>query len=83
MEEEDVILINMNDDYLGFPNKIVDDKVFDLINQSKEKIKYSEERRLFYVALTRTKNCVYLLSHYNRVSIFVQEIRNKINILNL
>lgn len=42
-----------------------------------EKIPYVEERRLFYVALTRTKNKVYLLinKEETKQSIFINEIR--------
>lgn len=42
-----------------------------------EKIPYAEERRLFYVALTRTKNKVYLLinKEETKQSIFINEIR--------
>ena len=35
----------------------------------------SEKIRLFYVALTRTKNCVYIISSYKHESIFTQEIK--------
>lgn len=44
----------------------------------KEYINYAEERRIFYVALTRTKNYVYLLANkdYKDRSIFVCEIEN-------
>lgn len=46
-----------------------------------ELIRYAEERRLFYVAMTRTKNKVYLL--YNEEpklrSSFVDEIKNIVN----
>jgi len=43
-----------------------------------EKIPFAEERRLFYVALTRTKNKVYLVVPNNRInkSEFVNEIEN-------
>ena len=37
---------------------------------------YEEERRLFYVALTRTKNNVYLFVNKKNESIFVKEIVN-------
>ena len=42
-----------------------------------EKIPYAEERRLFYVALTRTKNKVYLLVNKDedKQSIFINEIK--------
>jgi DNA helicase-4 len=37
---------------------------------------YAEERRLFYVALTRTKKRVYILTTNEKPSIFIQEIKN-------
>lgn len=42
-----------------------------------EKIPYAEERRLFYVALTRTKNKVYLLANKDETkqSVFINEIK--------
>ena len=77
LEEDNIILINCNDDYLGFPNKIIDDKVFELISKNKEKIPFPEERRLFYVALTRTRKYIYVMCKYNKVSPFVKEIIHK------
>ena len=43
-----------------------------------EKMPFAEERRLFYVALTRTKNKVYLVVPENRISKseFVNELEN-------
>ena len=41
---------------------------------NEESYMYAEERRLFYVALTRTKNRVYLLYSNNNCSIFIKEI---------
>lgn len=83
LEEENVILINANDDYLGFPNKIIDDQVFELISKNKEKILFPEERRLFYVALTRTKEYCFIMAKRDRVSKFVLEIVNKIEELDI
>lgn len=42
-----------------------------------EKIPYAEERRLFYVALTRTKNKVYLFVNKDEIkqSVFINEIK--------
>lgn len=69
---DNVILINsLNDDY-GFPTKIRDDMIRRKINGRNSDI--YEERRLFYVALTRTKNCVYILSKVNCESVFIKEI---------
>lgn len=74
LEEENVIIINLEDKLLGFPSQIKDDKVLRFVNKNKEKYAYSEERRLFYVALTRTKNRVYLLVPKSKPSIFIKEL---------
>ena len=39
-----------------------------------EKYPFAEERRIFYVALTRTKNKVYLFAPYDNYSSFIQEL---------
>ena len=73
LESECVIIINLKDSTLGFPNKIIDNKILKYINNSNDKYPYEEERRLFYVALTRTKNEVFLLVDKNK-SIFIKEL---------
>lgn len=74
LEEENVIIINLEDGPLGFPSKIVNNKILNLVLNEKDSYPYEEERRLFYVALTRTKNNVYLLVDKNNTSIFVNEL---------
>lgn len=85
LEEENVIIINLEDKLLGFPNKIEDSKLLKYVTKNKEKYLYSEERRLFYVALTRTKNNNYLLVPKNKESQFIKELKkdykNQIEIL--
>ena len=85
LESDNVIIINLEDKLLGFPNKIKDDKLLRFVKKDYEKYPYSEERRLFYVALTRTKNNVYLLTKRNNESIFIKELlnnyKNKIEII--
>ncbi len=41
---------------------------------------YAEEKRLFYVAMTRTKNRVYMITPMKRPSRFVLELINDYNI---
>lgn len=72
LEEENVILINLNNSRYGFPNKKNDNITKVLL--PKDKYLYEEERRLFYVALTRTKNYLYLLVDMDNPSIFVKEL---------
>jgi len=74
LEEENTIIINLEDKLLGFPNKIEDSNLLKFVSKNKEKYLYAEERRLFYVALTRTKNNVYLLVPKNKESLFIKEI---------
>ena len=73
LEEENVIVINLENRLLGFPNKIKDERILNLV-ASKEIYLYAEERRLFYVALTRTKNYVYLLVPKINESVFIKEL---------
>ena len=61
LEEENVVLINLENSILGFPNKITDNEILNYVSNKKNSYPYEEERRLFYVALTRTKNYIYLL----------------------
>ena len=87
LEEENVIIINLVDDKLGFPNRISDDKILRFVSIKEERYPYAEERRLFYVALTRTKNNVYLFVPKKKASIFVKELikehRKMIAIINV
>ena len=74
---DNVIIINGKDDILGFPSKIEDDPVMKLVIKDDESIDFAEERRLFYVALTRTKNRVYIITPQLKPSKFVLEIKDK------
>ena len=74
LEADNVIIINMVDDYLGFPSKIKTHSVLNYVNKRNHDYKYSEERRLFYVGLTRSKNNVYLISDKDSPSEFIEEL---------
>lgn len=74
---DNVIIINGKDAILGFPSKIVDDPIMKLVIKDNENIEYAEERRLFYVALTRTKNRVFIITPVHRPSKFILEIKDK------
>lgn len=74
---DNVIIINGKDAILGFPSKIVDDPVMRLVIKDSESMNYAEERRLFYVALTRTKNRVFIITPVYRPSEFILEIISK------
>lgn len=73
LEADNVIILNLKNHLLGFPNKMTDDPMLSLLLSDDEAFRFAEERRLFYVALTRTKNEVVLLIPTN-VSLFAEEL---------
>lgn len=78
LEADYVVVLNLNNQIDGFPNKIVNDPILDFVNNKQsEDIDFAEERRLFYVALTRTKNEVYLFYKTKRPSQFIIDIKDK------
>lgn len=80
LECDNVIIINMEDRVLGFPSQLNENKILKYVLNQKDYYPFEEERRLFYVALTRTKNRVYLLVPNMRQSIFLKELQNDFNI---
>ena len=71
LEEDNVIILNVIDDTLGFPNKIKENRILDYIRESDD---LESERRLFYVALTRAREKVFILTKKNKESIFIKEL---------
>ena len=59
---------------MGFPSKIQDDPILDLLLDKSEDYPFAEERRLYYVALTRAKVKTYFLTIKGKESIFAQEL---------
>ena len=73
---DNVILINAVNGRYGFPSQIEDDPIFNFVRTKDDTYDFSEERRLFYVSLTRTKNRVFILTPDNNPSVFVLELLN-------
>lgn len=71
---DNVILINMFEGKFGFPCQIEDDPIIKLVTYEDNSMPFAEERRLFYVAMTRTKNRVYIAAPKNRPSRFLVEL---------
>ncbi len=74
LEADNVVIINLENSLYGIPNKIKTPKIENILFNNKSKYLYDEERRLFYVALTRTKNYVFLFVNKNNPSIFIKEL---------
>ena len=71
---DNVIIINARNEMYGFPSKVQEDPVLKFVVKDDHSIEYAEERRLFYVALTRTKNRVYIVTPQEHPSEFVVEL---------
>ena len=76
LEAECVIVLNLTDGLLGFPCKQKNNEILNYLKKFKES-ELSDERRLFYVAITRTKSFVYLIIPSQKYSCFVKEIIKK------
>lgn len=83
LEEDNVIIINLENKSIGFPNQMIDDPLMNFVINDSDQFPHGEERRLFYVALTRTKNNTYLLVPDTDKSEFVLELEENINDLEI
>ena len=82
LEADYVIVLNNRDAKLGFPAHVKDPPLkTELIKIAEElrldQVSVNEERRLFYVALTRAKKQVILLTVDGKESSFIKELRRK------
>jgi DNA helicase-4 len=76
-EEADyVVVVDLKDDRMGFPCRVEDDPLLDLVLPplSGKAFPFAEERRLFYVAMTRARIGTYLITDPVRPSSFVTEL---------
>ena len=73
-EADFVILLSMSSAQHGFPSDLADDPLLSLLVPDCGSFPDSEERRLFYVALTRAHRHVYLVAPPEAPSRFVTEL---------
>lgn len=78
LEADNVILVNCNQGAYGFPSLIEDDPILDFVLSKKESYPFAEERRLFYVAMTRARMHMYVLYDQRKPSPFISEFLLKI-----
>ena len=73
LEADYVILLQCNKDTYGFPSQVSDDPVLNYVLTKSDQFPYGEERRLFYVAITRAKVKTLVLYDKRFPSVFVDE----------
>lgn len=74
LEADIVIVINCNSGKHGFPSEMSDDAVLNLLLSEADQFENGEERRLFYVAMTRAKENVVFVTDSSAKSKFITEL---------
>ena len=73
LECDYIILLNCNGGTMGFPSQISDSPVLRYVLSAPDAYSFSEERRIFYVGITRAKKHTWVLYDINNPSPFVKE----------
>ena len=73
LECDYIILLNCNGGTIGFPSQISDSPVLKYVLSEPDAYTFSEERRVFYVGITRAKKHTWVLYDMNNPSPFVKE----------
>lgn len=74
LEADYVFLLNCNSGLYGFPSLVSDDPVLDYVLSDQEHYEYAEERRVFYVGITRAKVHTVVMYNGETPSPFVSEM---------
>ncbi len=74
LEADHVVILGADSGRLGLPSEIVDDPLLDLVLPEPEPYEHAEERRVFYVALTRARRSVTIIARPDQPSDFVNEL---------
>ena len=74
LEAKVVFILGLTEGKGGFPDVWLEDRLFQIIKTADYNLLLEEERRLFYVAITRAKEKLYLVTERGNESSFLNEI---------
>ncbi len=74
LEAKAVFIIGLTEGNGGFPDIWMEDRIYQVIKESKHDLLLEEERRMFYVAMTRAKDQLFLITEKGNESSFLKEI---------
>ncbi len=77
LQADYVFIINNKKSRMGFPSKIQDASILDLLLDNCDQYPHAEERRLFYVALTRAKKKAFIVTVNGQESAFAMELKEQ------
>ena len=73
LEADHVIILGAEKGRHGLPSEMADDPLLSIVLSRQEQFEHAEERRVFYVALTRARKSVSIIARKDSPSSFVQE----------
>ena len=74
LEAKVVFILGLTEGSGGFPDIWLEDRIFQIIKKANHDLLLEEERRLFYVAITRAKDKLFLITQKGNESSFLKEI---------
>lgn len=74
LEARVVFILGLTEGDGGFPDVWLEDRIFQTIKKANHDLLMEEERRLFYVAMTRAQEKLYLITEKGNESSFLKEI---------
>lgn len=74
LESKVVFILGLSEGSGGFPDIWLEDRIFQVIKKANHDLLLEEERRLFYVAITRAKEKLFLITEKGNESSFLKEI---------
>ncbi len=74
LEAKVVFILGLTDGSGGFPDIWLEDRIFQVIKKANHDLLLEEERRLFYVAITRARDKLFLITEKGNESGFLKEI---------
>ena len=78
-----VIVLSVDEGLYGFPCELQNPDIYDPAVKGRRKDREEEERRLFYVAVTRGKETVVLYTQESSMSKFIKEISEHVQMVKL
>ena len=78
-EADFVVIIDVKSGKYGFPSGVSDDPILEIVLSKGETYPHAEERRLMYVAMTRARHKVFIMTEDGNESVFVLELKGSIH----
>ncbi|MBQ6841116.1 MAG: UvrD-helicase domain-containing protein [Bacilli bacterium] len=75
LESKYVIILNMSNKTYGIPNKLENHPILKYAEAEIDPYPYAEERRVFFVAITRCKEKTFIMIPRNNPSVFIKELK--------